>query len=193
MVAVVDGAKPKKGSKGHAAVDTLGHLLAQRVGSAGEQDRVRVGELAEAARSAPRSSVILSFTFSCSLRSCPGYPAMGLLSRPVFPFVVTLVRTPSLTIDAQEDPLERLTHQAVLHQRESMSRSTIPSGLPKETETVSIRPYRPAQDLLRRRSIETLGGAHEDLTVHDLPVCPGKDTSCMSSPSIRARSSLLRT
>jgi transposase len=34
-----DGAKRKKGSKAHAAVDTLGHLLALRVTPADEQDQ----------------------------------------------------------------------------------------------------------------------------------------------------------
>ena len=41
-----DGAKRRKGSKVHAAVDTLGHLLALHVTPA-EQDRAQVGELAE--------------------------------------------------------------------------------------------------------------------------------------------------
>ncbi len=43
-----DGAKRKKGSKVHAAVDTLGHLLALRVTPATEQDQAQVGALAEA-------------------------------------------------------------------------------------------------------------------------------------------------
>ena len=37
-----DGAKRKRGSKLHVAVDTLGHLLALRVGPADEQDRAQV-------------------------------------------------------------------------------------------------------------------------------------------------------
>src|ERR671926_1344615 len=37
-----DGAKGKKGSKVHAAVDTLGHLLALRVSPANEDDREEV-------------------------------------------------------------------------------------------------------------------------------------------------------
>ena len=41
-----DGAKRRKGSKVHAAVDTLGHLLALEVTPADEQDRAQVGELA---------------------------------------------------------------------------------------------------------------------------------------------------
>ena len=41
-----DGAKRSKGSQVHAAVDTLGHLLALRVTPADEQDRAQVGELA---------------------------------------------------------------------------------------------------------------------------------------------------
>ncbi len=44
-----DGAKRKKGSKVHAAVDTLGHLLALRLTPASEQEREYVGKLAEAA------------------------------------------------------------------------------------------------------------------------------------------------
>jgi hypothetical protein len=43
-----DGAKHKKGSKLHAAVDTLGHLLALFVTPANEQERAWVAELAEA-------------------------------------------------------------------------------------------------------------------------------------------------
>jgi len=41
-----DGAKRRKGSKVHAAVDTLGHLLALHVTPADEQDRAQVRELA---------------------------------------------------------------------------------------------------------------------------------------------------
>jgi transposase len=41
-----DGAKRRTGSKVHAAVDTLGHLLALHVTPADEQDRAQVGELA---------------------------------------------------------------------------------------------------------------------------------------------------
>src|SRR3712207_2626019 len=43
-----DGAKRKKGSKVHAAVDTLGHLLALHVTPANEQDREQVEKLAAA-------------------------------------------------------------------------------------------------------------------------------------------------
>lgn len=42
-----DGAKRKKGSKVHVAVDTLGHLLALRVTPANEGDRAQVEELAK--------------------------------------------------------------------------------------------------------------------------------------------------
>jgi transposase len=41
-----DGAKRRKGSKVHAAVDTLGHLLALHVTAASEQDRAQVERLA---------------------------------------------------------------------------------------------------------------------------------------------------
>ncbi len=56
-----DGAKRKKGSKVHAAVDTLGHLLALRVTPATEQDRAQVGALAEAMQEATGESVQLAY------------------------------------------------------------------------------------------------------------------------------------
>lgn len=56
-----DGAKRKKGSKVHAAVDTLGHLLALRVTPATEQDRAQVGALAEAVQQATGGSVGLAY------------------------------------------------------------------------------------------------------------------------------------
>jgi transposase len=40
-----DGAKKRKGSKVHLAVDTLGHLLALKVTAANEQERAQVAEL----------------------------------------------------------------------------------------------------------------------------------------------------
>src|SRR2546430_10547351 len=43
-----DGAKRRKGSKMHAAVDTLGNLLSLLLTPANEQDRAQVGELAQA-------------------------------------------------------------------------------------------------------------------------------------------------
>jgi len=43
-----DGAKKRKGSKVHIAVDTLGHLLALKVTAANEQDRAQVEALAQA-------------------------------------------------------------------------------------------------------------------------------------------------
>ena len=56
-----DGAKRKKGSKVHAAVDTLGHLLALFVSPANEQDRAWVGELAQAVQEATGESVELAY------------------------------------------------------------------------------------------------------------------------------------
>ena len=56
-----DGAKRKKGSKVHAAVDTLGHLLALHLSSADEQDREQVGELARAVQEATGESVKLAY------------------------------------------------------------------------------------------------------------------------------------
>ncbi len=56
-----DGAKRKKGSKVHATVDTLGHLLALHVTPADKQDRERVGELARAVQEATGESVELAY------------------------------------------------------------------------------------------------------------------------------------
>jgi transposase len=56
-----DGAKRKKGSKVHIAVDTLGYLLALHVTPADEQDREQVGELAEAVQEATGESVELAY------------------------------------------------------------------------------------------------------------------------------------
>jgi transposase len=56
-----DGAKRKKGSKVHAAVDTLGHLLALRVSPANEQEREYVGEMARAVQDATGESVELTY------------------------------------------------------------------------------------------------------------------------------------
>jgi transposase len=56
-----DGAKRKKGSKIHAAVDTLGHLLALFVTPASEQDREQMGELARAIQEETGESVELAY------------------------------------------------------------------------------------------------------------------------------------
>jgi transposase len=56
-----DGAKRKKGTKVHAAVDTLGHLLALHVRPANEQERELVGELAERVQEATGESVELAY------------------------------------------------------------------------------------------------------------------------------------
>jgi transposase len=56
-----DGAKRKKGTKVHAAVDTLGHLLALFVTPASEQERAWVGKLAEAVQEATSESVELAY------------------------------------------------------------------------------------------------------------------------------------
>ena len=56
-----DGAKKRKGSKVHAAVDTLGHLLALKVTAAHEQDRAQVGDLAQAVQEATGQNVELAY------------------------------------------------------------------------------------------------------------------------------------
>ena len=56
-----DGAKKRKGSKVHLAVDTLGHLLALVVTPANEQDRAQVAKLAEAVQEVTGETVALAF------------------------------------------------------------------------------------------------------------------------------------
>jgi transposase len=56
-----DGAKRKKGSKVHMAVDTLGNLLALHVTAADEQDREQVGRLAGQVQEDTGRSVELAY------------------------------------------------------------------------------------------------------------------------------------
>jgi transposase len=56
-----DGAKRRKGSKVHVAVDTLGNLLALRVTAADEQERARVGELTARIQEVTGGTVAIAF------------------------------------------------------------------------------------------------------------------------------------
>lgn len=56
-----DGYKRKKGSKVHAAVDTLGHLLALKVTAANEQERAQVADLVEEVQQATGENVQVAF------------------------------------------------------------------------------------------------------------------------------------
>ena len=56
-----DGAKRKKGTKVHAAVDTLGDLLALHVTPANEQEREHVGKLIETVQEVTGESVELAY------------------------------------------------------------------------------------------------------------------------------------
>lgn len=56
-----DGAKRRKGSKVHVAVDTLGHLLAVRVTAVNEQDRAQVEQLAETVQEATGHNVQVAY------------------------------------------------------------------------------------------------------------------------------------
>lgn len=56
-----DGAKRRKGSKVHVAIDTLGYLLALLVTPANEQDRAQVGALARGVEQVTGQSVELAF------------------------------------------------------------------------------------------------------------------------------------
>lgn len=56
-----DGYKRKKGSKVHAAVDTLGHLLALKVTAANEQERAQVADLTRQVQEATDESVKVAY------------------------------------------------------------------------------------------------------------------------------------
>jgi len=56
-----DGAKRRRGSKAHAVVDTLGHLLALHVTPANEGDRAEVAHLAVAVQEITAQTVELAF------------------------------------------------------------------------------------------------------------------------------------
>jgi transposase len=56
-----DGAKKKKGSKVHLALDTLGNLLALKVTAANEQERAQVAELAAKVQEATGGTVEVAF------------------------------------------------------------------------------------------------------------------------------------
>jgi transposase len=56
-----DGAKRRRGSKVHMAVDTLGHLLALRVTPANEEDRAQVGEVVQAVQELTGETVELAY------------------------------------------------------------------------------------------------------------------------------------
>ena len=56
-----DGAKRRRGSKVHMAVDTLGQLLALRVTPANEDDRAQVGEVVQAVQDLTGDKVELAY------------------------------------------------------------------------------------------------------------------------------------
>src|SRR5262249_20376727 len=56
-----DGAKKKKGSKVHVAVDTLGNLLALKVTAANEQERAQVADLARKIQEVTGGTVEVAF------------------------------------------------------------------------------------------------------------------------------------
>jgi hypothetical protein len=95
-----DGAKRKRGSKVHAAVDTLGHLFALHVTPADEQDRARVNELAEAVQEATGESVVAQGPRSGAIR--PSRTIRGSGSRSD-PFLATSPAAARVTRDPGAD------------------------------------------------------------------------------------------
>jgi transposase len=70
-----DGAKRKKGSKVHMAVDTLGHLLTLHVAAADEQDRARVKQVARDIQRVTDESVKLAYVDQGSTGEKPAVAA----------------------------------------------------------------------------------------------------------------------
>jgi transposase len=70
-----DGAKRRKGSQVHVAVDTLGHLLAAVVRPANEQDRAQAGILAEEVQVASGLSVTLAYADQGYTGDAPAHAA----------------------------------------------------------------------------------------------------------------------
>ncbi|MGU3329541.1 transposase [Methylobacterium mesophilicum] len=67
-----DGAKRKKGSKLHMAVDTLGRLLALHVTPTDADDRAQVDQLAKVEQVVTGESVEVAFVDQCYLREEAG-------------------------------------------------------------------------------------------------------------------------
>jgi len=72
-----DGHKKRQGSKLHAAVDTLGHLLAARVTPANEQERAQVAALAEEVQAVTGNTVEVAFVDQGSTGEDPAEAAEG--------------------------------------------------------------------------------------------------------------------
>ena len=70
-----DGAKRRKGSKVHVAVDTLGHLLTAVVTPATDQDRAQVGALAEEVQVASGQNVTLAYADQGYTGDAPAHAA----------------------------------------------------------------------------------------------------------------------
>jgi transposase len=87
-----DGAKRRKGSKVHLAVDTLGHLLALHVSPADEQDRTHVEKLAQAVQEVTGQTVEVAFVD----QGYTGEQAQAQANGRRSPVACSLVRLPAL-------------------------------------------------------------------------------------------------
>ena len=73
-----DGAKRKKGSKVHIAVDTLGHLLALHVTPANDQERAQVAELVAQVQEDTGQNVTLAYVDQGYTGPDPAAAAQGI-------------------------------------------------------------------------------------------------------------------
>jgi len=67
-----------KGSKAHAAMNTLGHLLARHVTAADEQDHAQVGTLAEAVQQITGEHVELAYVDQATQVKMPPWPPRSM-------------------------------------------------------------------------------------------------------------------
>lgn len=79
-----DGHKKTRGSMLHAAVDTLGHLLALRMTPTNDQERAQVGALADAVQAATSNTAELAWVDQGSTGEDPGeHPAVAAATRGI--------------------------------------------------------------------------------------------------------------
>jgi hypothetical protein len=82
-----DGAKRRKGSKVHLAVDTLRHLLALSVTAADEQDRAQVSELAKRVQEETGETVEIAYVDLATELKLRGQTLYHFLQQQAFSLV----------------------------------------------------------------------------------------------------------
>jgi transposase len=92
-----DGAKRRRSSQVHMAVDTLGHLLAVHVTAANEQDRDQVGTLAQQVQEETGNTVELTYVDQGYMRACSAVRCLACSSGSLCPIFIS-ARTPRISL-----------------------------------------------------------------------------------------------